>query len=107
MSRAAFLRTQKPHLVAEVRMFDTADGGRKGPAYPGWGYPCMLSTAEPLIGYDALLFLDDGDLLPGETRRLGFYFLSHEEVVPLMRKAGHFYLWEGGFIGEATVIDGN
>jgi hypothetical protein len=107
MSRADFLRTQAPHLFAEVRMFDTADGGRKGPAYPGWGCPCMLSKADPLIGYDALPFLDDGNLLPGETRRLGFYFLSHEEAVPLMRKAGQFYLWEGGFIGEATVVDGS
>ena len=67
----------------------------------------MLSKAEPLIGYDAWPFLDNGDLLPGETRRLGFYFLSHEEAVPLMCKAGHFYLWEGGFIGEAKVVDGS
>jgi hypothetical protein len=105
MSRADFSRTQRPHLIAEVRMFDTADGGRKGPAYPGWGCPCMLSKAEPLIGYDALPFLADCHLLPGQTRRLGFFFLSPEEAVPLMRKAGHFFLWEGGFIGDATVVN--
>lgn len=105
MERAAFLFTETPHLVAEVRMFSTAMGGRKGPAYPGWGCPCLLSKAEPLTGYDAWPLLDAAPLLPGERRRLGFYFLSHEEAVPLMRSVGRFYLWEGGFIGEAMVIE--
>lgn len=88
-------------------MFNTAEGGRKGPAYPGWGCPCVLSNSEPLTGYDAWPILGGDNLLPGEKRRLGFYFLSRDEAVPLMRNAGHFYLWEGGFIGEATVVDEN
>lgn len=86
-------------------MFETAMGGRKGPAYAGWGCPCLLSEAEPLTGYDAWPILDSNALLPGETRRLGFYFLSRDEAVPLMRNAGRFYLWEGGVIGEAVVVD--
>lgn len=105
MSRADLLHTQTRHFIAKVRVFDTVDGGRKGPAYPGWGCPCMVSTAEPLIGYDELPFLDEGNLLPGEIRRLGFYLLSYQKAVPLMRNAGRFYLWDGGFIGEAMVIN--
>jgi len=42
---------------------------------------------------------------PGEIRRLGFVFLSGDEAASQLRQAGHFYLWEGGFIGEATVIE--
>ncbi|WP_426263773.1 hypothetical protein [Sphingomonas sp. PWP1-2] len=105
MSRAEYLKTATPQIIAEVRMYDTANGGRTGPAFPGWGCPCMVSRMEPLVGYDALPLLGDQPLLPGETRRLGFVFLSPENAVPVMRAEKHFYLWEGGFIGEAVVID--
>jgi hypothetical protein len=64
----------------------------------------MVSQMEPLVGYDALPLIGDEALLPGETRRLGFVFLSHEEAVPIMRAAGRFYLWEGRFVGEAVVV---
>lgn len=63
----------------------------------------MVSRIEPLIGYDALPLIGDEPLLPGETRQLGFIFLFHEEVVPIMRAAGRFFLWEGRFVGEAVV----
>lgn len=104
MSRADFVKTATPQLTAEVRMFETTDGGRQGPAYSGWGCPCMVSQMEPLVGYDALPLIGTHPLWPGETRRLGFVFLSHEEAVPIMNAAGRFYLWEGGFIGEATIV---
>lgn len=84
-------------------MYETAAGGRTGPAYSGWGCPCMVSQMEPLIGYGALLLIGDEPLLPGETRQLGFVFLSHEEAIPAMRTAGRFFLWEGRFVGEAIV----
>ena len=105
MSRAEFIRTATPHLIAEVSMYEVTEGGRTGPAYSGWGCPCMLSRKEPLIGYDALPLIGDKPLLPGETRRLGFAFLSHEEAVPIMRVAGRFLLWEGRFVGEAVIVD--
>jgi len=105
MSRSEFLKSVTPHLIADVRMFNTTDGGRKGPAYAGWGCPCMTSKAPPLVGYDAWPLIGDDPLLPGDCRRLGFYFLSYEEAVPGVRQAGRFYLWEGGFIGEAEVVD--
>lgn len=104
MSRADFLRSAKPHLVADVRMYPTEEGGRKGPAFLGWGCPCMISQMEPLVGRDALLLLDEEPLLPGDRKHLGFYFLSGDEAADIMRRAGRFYLWEGGFIGEAVVL---
>jgi hypothetical protein len=43
-------------------------------------------------------------LSPGETRRVGFVFLS-DDAADLIRKAGTFYLWEVGHcIGEAAVV---
>jgi hypothetical protein len=43
-------------------------------------------------------------LTPGETRRVGFYFMSKEDAAEAMRKAGGFHLWEGKIVGEATII---
>jgi hypothetical protein len=63
----------------------------------------MISKEQPLEGWDAWPQLGDEWLHPGETRRLGFVFLSPEGV-ETMRHAGKFYLWEGGFIGEANVV---
>lgn len=103
MSRAEFISTATPQLIAEVRMYETAAGGRTGPAYSGWGCPVMISQRKPLYGYDALPLIGDAPLLPGETRQLGFVFLSHEKAVPVMRTAGRFFLWEGRFVGEAVV----
>jgi len=41
---------------------------------------------------------------PGESKRIGFVFLSGEEAAGILRKAGKFYLWEGRFVGEAVVV---
>ncbi len=104
MSRADFLRTAKQHLMADVRMYTTEEGGRKGPAFPGWGCPCMVSQMQPFVGRDGFPILGDEPLLPGDRKRLGFYFMAGEEAAEVMRTAGRFYLWEGHFIGEATVL---
>jgi hypothetical protein len=40
-------------------------------------------------------------LAPGDRRRFGFVFVSGDEAANVLREEGAFYLWEGGFIGEA------
>lgn len=100
--RAERLREMTPALIADVRLFSTEEGGKKLPAYPGWGCPCMVSQQQPLTGYDGWMVLND-PLIPGEKRTgVPFVFLSPEGG-ETMRQAGHFYLWEGGFVGEAVV----
>jgi hypothetical protein len=94
----------EPQLVADVRLYETAAGGRKGPILHGWGCPVMISDVPPLHGWDARLLLGDEPLYPGEARRLGFVFLSGLQAADAIRQAGRFYLWEGGFVGEATVV---
>jgi hypothetical protein len=74
-------------------------------AFTGWGCPCMVSKMTPLVGYDAWPLLGDEPLKPGEKRRLGFFFGSEDGAANIMR-ARHFFLWEGKFIGEATVVEG-
>ena len=101
--RAERLREMTPALIADVRFYSTEGGGKKQPAYPGWGSPCMVSQQQPLSGYDGWPILNE-PLNPGEQRgRVPFVFLSPEGA-DAMRQAGHFYLWEGGFIGEVVVV---
>ena len=105
MSRAESLKRLAPQLIADVVMYDTGEGGRKSAALPGWGCPCAPSKSEPVAGFDGFPLLGESPISPGEKRRLGFVFSWPEGAVPALRKAGTFYLWEGRFIGETTVIE--
>jgi len=41
----------------------------------------------------------------GEIRTSGgFVFVSGQKAADELRAAGKFYLWEGGYIGEAVVL---
>jgi hypothetical protein len=102
-SRSEQLKAMAPQLIADVTLYPSATGGRKAHIQLGWGCPCCLSKDSPIVGYDGWPLLGDAPLAPGESRRLGFVFLSGEETVTMFRRAGSFFLWEGGFIGEAVV----
>ncbi len=47
--------------------------------------------------------LGDEPFEPGTERRVGFVFLS-DEGAETMKRAGRFYLWDGRFVGEASVV---
>jgi hypothetical protein len=98
-----FLMTAAPLLIADLTLYTTDEGGKKLAAQPGFGCPCAVSKAAPLVGYDGWPMLTE-PLSPGECRRVGFVFLSGEEAAAVFRRAGVFYLWEGRFIGEAVVV---
>jgi hypothetical protein len=102
-SRSEQLKAMPPQLIADVTLYPTAIGGRNFAVQPGWGCPCCLSKALPIVGYDGWPLLGDAPLAPGESRRLGWVFISGEETVALLRKSKVFFLWEGEFIGEAKV----
>lgn len=104
LSRAQQLLTMAPQLHAVVTLYPTSGGGRVAPAAPGWGCPCCVSDAAPVVGYDGWPLLGDTPLAPGEQRKVGFVFLSGQSAAETLRKAGKFYLWEGKIVGEATVV---
>ena len=98
--------TRIPDLVARVRLFPTAGGGKRLPIVTGFGCPCMLPSMRSKAipeGWDARLVVDGEPFEPGTVRRVGFVFLSPEGL-RTMRAAGRFLLWEGRFVGEAVVI---
>lgn len=95
--------TRTPDLVADVRLYSPRDGGKTCAALRGYGCPCFVSKNREQPGWDAKLLIGDEPFEPGTARRVGFVFLSPEGA-EAMRSAGHFYLWEMGFIGEADVV---
>ncbi len=103
LSRADKLRATAPQLIADVTFYSAAEGGRDAAVLPGWGCPCLCSKSSTVGGWDGWPILYE-PLAPGDRRRLGFVFLSGEEATSALRKAGRFYLWEAGFIGEAVVV---
>lgn len=105
MSRAEHIANLPPHVMADVTMYAESKGGLSGPRRAGWVCPCMTSKAEPLEGYTGAPQLGDASLAPGDERRLGFVFPG-DGGAEAIREAGVFYLWDGGFIGEARVVGG-
>lgn len=107
-TRAEALKRMSPLLVADVYLYPAIDGGKKVTRRPGWGCPCSCSKSADAVFYDGWPVLET-PFSPGERRRLGFVFLhgkniSSEDIAAILRQAGTFYLWEGRFIGEATVV---
>jgi hypothetical protein len=102
-TRAESIAALEPQVIAEVYLYASEQGGRRFPVNAGWGCPCMTSREQPLAGYDGYPQLGDLPLEPGSRRKVGFVFLT-DEGAHVMRAAETFYLWEGGFVGEAKVL---
>ena len=106
MNRATTLRERlacgTPELVADLHLYSFEEGGKKLPLVLGYGCPCSVyeDTREAWDGYP----LVDSPMMPGETRRVGFIFLSGNEAVEALSTGECFYLWEGKLIGEARIV---
>jgi hypothetical protein len=101
--RAEILKLRVPDLIAVVTLYDTALGGRQGPALPGYGCPCVLSREPPRQGYDVWFQLGDEPMFPGEQRRVGMVFLD-PDTVAILAKAEKFFLWETKLVGEGYPV---
>jgi hypothetical protein len=98
----------EPDLVADITLYRTEDGGRlhplRGDLTKYSGFPCKINK-EDLEAWDCRILLEGKIIKPGESHRLKMAFISSTHVVPLLVKAGHFYLWEAKIIGEARVVN--
>ncbi len=106
MTRETTLRERHalrlPDLTVDLYLYPTERGGRQGPIGLGWGCPCSTDKNFQK-GWDGYPLLQ-GEMMPGERRRLGFSFLSGTEAVVALSSSERFYLWEGCFIGEAKIV---
>jgi hypothetical protein len=90
-------------LIADVYLYPTESGGKKLAMYGIFSCPCFLQKDTKSLGYDCRILVGEKPFAPGERRRAGFVF-SYPDALDIIRSAGKFYLWEGRFFGEATVV---
>ena len=93
----------RPEVRARIRLFTTAEGGRKGPILGPWfGCPtriqgkyfdCRLQTQPP------------GPIALGEPVEVQLQFLCPELALPQLAVGQAFALWEGRTIGEGIVLE--
>lgn len=98
------MKDVRPDLTADVTLYPTERGGRRGPTPTGW-FGCLgkLAAEEPR-GWDCRILLHGTGLRPGETRRADVIMLGGAEATGVLHDAGRFLLWEGHVIGEASVV---
>jgi hypothetical protein len=93
-----------PDLTADVRLYRADEGGRSTELRATLRCPCAATNAKPEMMYSAELQLGTETLKPGDRKRIVFAFLTTEGA-EAMRRAGKFYLWDGKFFAEATVVE--
>ncbi|MEC7291390.1 MAG: hypothetical protein VXW22_15005, partial [Pseudomonadota bacterium] len=101
-SRAAKINAKTPDLVAEVTLYPSSESGRSSVLKPGYGCPCFVQKNTEQPGWDAWMQLGKSEFTPGETRTVGFCFLSGEKAAKEMRKA----LGAFAFLGLAELTEG-
>ncbi len=103
--RAKFFALQQPHLRAKVTLYPQADSPKSQPLLPGALIPCVAEKTTTPKAIDGAPILSDGPLQLGETREVDFFFgLSNEYAVSFLTQHDKFFLWEGGYFGEAEIV---
>lgn len=90
------------HILAEVHLFTTENGGRDSPT-PAKLFGCPAEIEGEL--FDCRLILGESEcLVPGDTVALPIEFLSPDIVLQMLRVGDEFQLWELRYIGTAKVL---
>ena len=92
--------TFTPHILAEVRLLKTTEGGREQPTPPDF-FDCSAGG----VYFEMRMDLRGiGSLLPGSTAQVPIQFLRPEYVLPWLGVGAEFSLREIGTIGHSKVI---
>jgi len=105
MSREIFVRDSAAHLVVDLYLYPTAEGGRRSSIGLGFGCPCFASKELTDEAWDGFPKLTENGLQPGQRQRVEMVFMSGPRAAAALSKHGRFYLWDGRFIGEAEVVE--
>lgn len=110
--RAKLFASRPPQLRVELFLYPEETSARSHLILPGYSSPCYAfkETVENrrarTPASDGAPILVGGPMLLGETREVDFIFpLAGIDAVPLVEKVTKFYLWEGGYIGEADILE--
>jgi hypothetical protein len=86
-------------LLTEVYLYPTAKGSIQR-IYRPIGF-IRKNTGE--LGHELIFDVGQPPLLPGGRRRIPCRF-THEASLDAVNSAGRFYIWDGGFVGEADIV---
>ena len=92
-----------PDLIADLRLYAPSEGGRTKPIWTNFRCPCAVSNGKPEMLHTSQLLFGSEPINPGESRQVGFAFLTTEGA-DAIRRAGTFYLWDGRIFAEATIV---
>ena len=91
----------KPDIIASLRFYTTAEGGRTGPTPPD-KLGCPLEFQGEF--FDCRVLLDDtGPLKPGAKATVPILFLRPDLIKDRLQIGSRFTLWEMGTIAEGVV----
>jgi hypothetical protein len=91
-----------PHLIAEVRLLKTGEGGRSSPLLPPH-FTCPMEIAGELL--TCRLYLESvGRADPGSIITVPVRFLAPELVRGKLNPGLHSRLWDGKFFADGTVL---
>lgn len=90
----------KPDIIANIRLYPTEEGGRRGPT-PSDYWGCIFVYQNETFKC-RLLLQDVGPLSPGTEAKVPIKFLS-PQTVTLLTVGSQFRLREMGVIGEGMV----
>lgn len=97
--------SKSPQLRVMLTLYPAEKSARLQAIVPGWMCPCVVNKTEVPEASDGAPILKDGPMQLGETREVDFLFpLSGKDAIPVVAGTSKFYLWEGGYIGEAQVL---
>lgn len=98
------MNKNKHHILADIVLYSTANGGRKGPT-PTKFFSCPLLVQKRY--FDSRLMLENiGSLFPGgEKKRVPILFLDPSVALNFFKKGLEFKIWESGIIGEGKVVE--
>lgn len=92
-----------PDIVADVRFYSTAEGGRQQ-VTPATMFACILVISGE--NFDCRLLLEGiGPVAPGQTVRVPIKFLSPHLLKHRLTKGTHFHLRELRTIAEGVVSE--
>src|SRR4051794_29625103 len=74
-----------PDLIADVRLYTSDEGGRTNPIRPTFRCPCAVTDDKPAMMHSAELMMGSEPMNPGESRRVGFAFLTIEGADAMRR----------------------
>ena len=96
--------TFTPHILAEVRLLKTTEGGREQPTPPDF-FDCSVDTSGEYFGMRMDLHRT-GSLSPGSTAQVPIRFLRPEFILPWLGVGAEFSLREvGKIIGSGKVLE--